>query len=89
VEVVDTTNKIWNIYLSRSVDKWEIKYYSRFLISPGLDDNYLKNAGVVNLKVFFGKYSWTDLRLDLSFGQFIWCPMGGTHSPTYYIPDVD
>ena len=77
-------------YLPRSVDEWEIKYYS----DPGrMPDNWynrLKNAGVINLNKEFGEYitkgSW--LKLELSTGQYIWCPDAIPYGPEIDIPSV-
>lgn len=89
--VVDTCDDRW-IHLPLSVDDWEIKYYSASdpeFVGP--DPKYLKNAGVVNLISFFGKEisrgHW--LELEISAGQYIWCPHGFPFSNVYHIPDVD
>ena len=70
------------IYLPRSVDEWEIKYYSNSepLLKP--DRDYLKNAGVINMKEFiegyFMKGVWFDafiekgFYLELSKGQYLY-----------------
>jgi hypothetical protein len=80
------------IYLPRSVDDWEIKYYSceeEFNLYPC--KAYLKNSGVVNLNEKFGGYISQGCELDLmlSWGQCIWCPSGFPFSKIWYIPDVD
>ena len=86
VMVVDTGEYAY-AYLPRSVDEWEIKYYSKFGDIPPLTDEYLKNAGVVNLKEFFGKYIEKRLVLERSQGQYI--RPGNRWEPKYRIPDVD
>jgi hypothetical protein len=78
------------IYLSRSVDEWEIKYYSTYKdVTPQnlINDKYLKNSGVINLKTYFEKDDWWDkyLKLRISRGQYI-C---GDSGKVWYIPDVD
>lgn len=93
--VVDT-NGPRSIYLSQSVDEWEIKYYSSFGSRPIIkDDKDLKNAGTVNLKEFFGEDisegKW--LKLELSTNQYIAVPYNyhvhnGSYAPRYYIPGV-
>ena len=75
------------IYLPRSVDEWEIKYYSRFGATPNLTYKYLKNAGVLNLNEFFGKYIEKGLELELSMGQYFSVRVYKT--PHYSIPDVN
>ena len=87
VMVVDTYYMA-SIYLPRSVDEWEIKFYSagepRFY--PDLDDKYLKNAGVVNLNEKFGEYIENGICLDLINHHCMW-PVD--HSELcYYIPEV-
>ena len=85
VMVVDTSNKNAFINLSRSVDDWEIKFYSSPDSFSQPDPKYLKNAGVVNLNEFFGKYIWNELFLELGWGQFIL----GDNGKRWSIPDVD
>ena len=70
VMVVDTYMFKGYIDLPQSVDDWEVKYYSRFFYPPSLDVEFLKNAGVVNLKKELGKYIPDGLHLELSDGQF-------------------
>jgi hypothetical protein len=66
--VVDTNSKC-DIYLPYySVNDWEIKYYSHFW-SISQDMDFLKNAGVMNLKVF-GGHIWDSLVLELSNDQY-------------------
>ena len=84
VMVVDT-DKSGYIYLPRSVDDWEIKFYSSFESLPY--PKYLKNSGVVNLNQFFGKYIEEGLSLELVGGKYITVL---TYPWVYYsIPDVD
>jgi hypothetical protein len=92
VMVVDTSYYEKEILLTNSVDEWEIKYYSAFgkrLKNP--DEKYLKNKGVFNLNELFGEYiskgSW--LELQLSRGQYIWCPDAIPYGPEIDIPEVD
>lgn len=59
------------IYLPKSVDEWEIEYYSRFWYEPNLAKEYLKCSGVVNLNSYFGKYIEKGLELILSSSQSI------------------
>ena len=78
-----------DIYLTQSVDEWEIKYYSRFGSLSDLDDKYLKNKGVVNMKKEFNEYLQITLYLELSTGQYIF-PLGhNTSTDRWHIPDVD
>ena len=74
-------------YLPKSVDEWEIKYYSRFFFTPRLDDKYLKNAGIVNLNEFLEGCTSSELILELSWDQFISQKFDPQHR--YNIPDVD
>ncbi|HJJ81202.1 MAG TPA: hypothetical protein O0X21_03780 [Methanocorpusculum sp.] len=77
-------------YLPRSVDEWVIKYYSFPGRMPNYYDDCLKNKGVFNLNELFGEYiskgSW--LELQLSRGQYIWCPDAIPYGPEIDIPDV-
>lgn len=75
-----------DISLPQSVDEWEIKYYSNVwpMSSPLPED--LKNAGVVNLKEFFGEYISEGLLLKVSTGQYI-APLDYREF-RYYIPEV-
>ena len=77
-------------YLPRSVDEWVIKYYSFPGRMPNYYDKYLKNKGVFNLNELFGEYiskgSW--LELQLSRGQYIWCPDAIPYGPEIDIPEV-
>jgi hypothetical protein len=70
--LVDTNGEA-DIYLPKSVDEWEIKYYSRFWHEPNICKEHLKNSGVVNLKKEFRESlshgAW--LNLMLSNGQYI------------------
>ena len=75
------------IYLPRSVDEWEIKYYSRLTEYPTITDECLKNAGTVNLNKFFGEYIRHGLFMRLSMTQ---CLHTVQYSSYYwFIPDVD
>ena len=87
VMVVDTYRNETYIYLPRSVDDWEIKYYSRTAPIYQPDDEYLENAGVVNLNQFFGEYIRDGLILKLRWNQVI-CPKFSSW-PYYLIPDVN
>ena len=87
VMVVDTCGHRY-IYLPRSVDEWEIKYYSRFWHEPNICKEHLKNAGVVNLNEYFGKYIENGLHLELSTGQCIYPRELMWPSPKYTIPSV-
>ena len=84
VMVVDTSNKNAFINLSRSVDDWEIKFYSSPDSFSQPDDKYLKNAGVLNLNEYFGKYIEKGLSLELSWGQYF-----SAWRHHYSIPDVN
>ena len=75
------------IDLPMSVDEWEIKYYSRFWYKPNIENKYLKNAGVVNLKQFFSEEIPEGLHLELESGQYISTSLLG--SSKWSIPDVD
>ena len=90
VMVVDTgnTDKLITIYLPRSVDEWEIKYYSCFDSFSQPDDKYLKNAGTVNLKKFFEKCISEGLWLELSLGQYIASSHKVITGIRYSLPDV-
>ena len=87
VMVVDTYYMA-DIYLPRSVDDWEIKFYSTGepRSHPDLDDKYLKNAGVVNLNEKFGEYIENGICLDLINHHCMW-PVGQSDL-CYYIPEV-
>ena len=85
--VVYTSNVNANVYLPKSVDEWEIKYYSRFLYPPSLDVEFLKNADVVNLKEFFGDHVDGGLLLELNFGQYIYTNINRGYCR--HIPSVD
>ena len=92
VMVVDTGEStialpaLVSIYLPRSVDEWEIKYYSRLNEDPTITDVYLKNSGVINLNQFFGEYVRYGLWFELSWNQ---CLRTVQYSSYYWIiPDV-
>lgn len=71
VMLVDTNGARY-IRLPLSVDEWEIKYYSNFRRMSHPYDKYLKNAGVVNLKEYFGdSIPGKGLRMELTGGQYI------------------
>lgn len=77
------------LYLPKSVDEWEIKYYSSL---GRLDCDFypnLKNAGIINLNEYFRKCITMELELELSIGQSIIgkCPYNTARS--WDIPDVD
>lgn len=69
--------------LPKSVDEWEIKYYSSLCYEPKPKPWALKNACVINLNEYFGE-SAHYLHLELSAGQFI---VSDT-AKMYIIPDV-
>ena len=75
------------IYLPKSVDEWEIDYYSRFRHEPNICDEHLKCSGVVNLNTYFGKFIKKGLDLILSSSQSI----SSVQRPTLYwaIPAVN
>ena len=78
------------IYLPMSVDEWEIKYYSRKYdySNPYLqpDDEYLKNAGTVNLNEYFKNCIRNGLWLEISWDQYIHAPCCPLH--IWSIPEV-
>ena len=85
------TKYMASIYLPRSVDEWEIKYYNAGEVGfyPDLDDKYLKNAGVVNLNEKFGEYISKGICLDLDTNHCCRCMWPVGHSELcYYIPEV-
>ena len=87
--VVDTYRenvKDVTIYLPRSVDEWEIKYYSNILPLKTPEVFFLENAGVVNLNEEFRKDIGKGLYLELSLNQCI----RSVSRPLHYwaIPDV-
>ena len=84
--VVNTDNPKY-IYLTKSVDEWEIKYYSTSYVTWYLYDKHLKNAGTINLNKYFGKAIERGLNLELSSAQYI-C-IWHHEFPHYSIPDVD
>ena len=94
VMVVNTTqppifrHKFKRVYLPRSVDEWEIKYYSRWGSLKAPEPNYLKNACVVNLNEYFKGQDKNGLYIELSAGQFIGNIPGGTRNMYYSIPSV-
>ena len=75
------------IYLPKSVDEWEIEYYSRFWHEPNICGEHLKCSGVVNLNEYFGKYIEKGLYLSVSHNQ----SFSSVSRPLRYwaIPDVD
>ena len=82
------------IFLPRSIDEWEIKFYSCWYeMDEGHGHHsvyhlsHLRNIGVVNLNEYFGEYVKTGLCLELSWGQFIAPPHDSSFR--YSIPDVD
>lgn len=85
--VIDTYRKNVTIGLPRSVDEWEIKYYSNSKPLSRPDPDYLKNAGVVNLNEKFRYHVKDGLHLELSWGQFI--SRRSFSIPRYSIPAVD
>lgn len=95
--IVDTSGRYFTnkeerrlIYLPRSIDKWEIEFYSckkKYNLYPC--KAYLKNAGVVNLNEEFKNSTSMELELYLRVGQSI---IGkGPRNSAYFwdIPDVD
>ena len=92
--MVDTNSKV-NIYLPYySVDKWEIKYYSNFRKMSPPYDQYLKNAGTVNVKLVFGHYLPRGLELWLGPDQLL-CSKNSFYNedgyvvkPVWSIPEV-
>jgi hypothetical protein len=98
---VNTYKRSAIIYLPKSVDEWEIEYYScsKTYIYPC--KAFLKNAGVVNLNEFYKGHNWEYLDLELSKRQCISSPYTwvetiwwGTkrihycYSPSWDIPEV-
>lgn len=88
--MVDTSYYDKDIYLTNTVDKWEIKVYTSFskrLKKP--DDKYLDNAGVVSMKDTFNAYycNGGDLWFELSRGVFI-ASMTSSPYPRWNIPEV-
>lgn len=99
--VVDTHKKSSVIHLSRSVDEWEINYYSSSGKKIYPCKAYLKNAGTVNLNEFYKYHNWEYLNLELSINQCIsspytwvetfWWGEKRVHisfSPSWNIPEV-
>ena len=86
--MVVNTDGVRFIDLPRSVDEWEIKYYSKFGGEPGIDNEYLKCYGIVNLNKKFEKYIEKGLYLALKQDQVITCMYPPYPSPKYYIPSV-
>ena len=84
---VDTYMNTGEIFLPRSVDEWEIEYYSRFWHEPNICGEHLKCSGVVNLNEYFGKYIEKGLYLSVSHNQ----SFSSVSRPLRYwaIPDVD
>ena len=90
-------NEHERIYLPRSVDEWEIKYYSSPDSFSQPDPKYLKNAGTINLKEFIENYYmkgvWFDafiekgFYLELSKGQYLYSMKHPSYS--WNLPDVD
>ena len=74
------------IYLPKSVDEWEIKYYSHHRSFYTQEPKYLKNAGTINLNEYFGEYIWDGLYLELGVDQKIF-PLDSPE-PCWSIPDV-
>lgn len=65
------TNNKCDIYLPKSVDEWEIEYYSRWRHEPNICIEDLKCSGVINLNEYFGEYIEKGLYLYLSTNQEI------------------
>ena len=80
------TNSKCDIYLPKSVDEWEIKYYSRWRHEPNICIEDLKNAGNMNLKENFRHHVDEGLILELSKGQYIY-PQGMDYF-SYDVPSV-
>lgn len=74
--------------LPKCVDYWEIKYYSGFNSTVKQDDDYLQNAGVVNLYELFKKYNSYDFYLELIDGKYIMSPATSKPALIYTIPDA-
>ena len=94
VMMVDTNSKV-NVYLPYySVSVWEIKYYSNFREMSPPYDQYLKNAGTVNVKLVFGHYLPRGLELWLGLDQLLcsknsfYNDMGMIEKPAWSIPEV-
>ena len=88
--MVDTSYYDKDIYLTNTVDKWEIKVYTSFserLRVP--DSKYLDNAGVVSVKDTFNEYycNGGNLWFELSRGVFI-ASMTSSPYPRWNIPEV-
>jgi hypothetical protein len=81
------TNSKCDIYLPKSVDEWEIKFYSRWRHEPNICIGDLKNSVVVDLKENFRHHVDEGLILELSKGQYIY-PQGMDYF-RYDIPEVD
>lgn len=88
------TNGERDIYLTYSVDDWEIGFHSTFGRKPDFGKTHLKNKGVVNLKKEFGVYLWDGLELELSREQslstyYSYYINDKFDTITWDIPDVD
>lgn len=71
VMIVDTSYPTL-IYLTQSVDDWEIMYYDYWWEMPSISGKtYLKNGGDINLKKYFGGTISEVLYLALHFEQSI------------------
>ncbi len=95
VMVVDTHGSR-DIYLPYSVDEWEIKYYSSDWSLVRIDDECLKNEGVLNFKQIFHKYLSYVLKMELRIDTWIYvCYLEYVGNNCYSraiiwaIPDVD
>ena len=77
-----------SIYLPMSVDEWEIKYYSRLNEYPLLTDEYLKNAGTINMNEQFGHYIRYGLSLELSLNQRLHAVQCPSCSVCWLIPEA-
>ena len=87
--VVNTSFYCRDVYLTPTVDEWEIKYYYsywRHLRNP--DPGCLNNAGVINLKEFFKNQIKYRERLYL---ELCWYPRiypVKSFYPSWNIPEV-
>ena len=83
------TNGKCDIYLPKSADEWEIKYYSRWRHEPNICVEHLKCAGVVNLNEYFKECISDKLYLEISIGQSIVGKGPRNTAYSYDIPDVN
>jgi hypothetical protein len=81
------THRPRHISLPRSIDVWEVKYYSSFWYFDYPEPKKLKNSGIFNLREITNQTTLKHIYMELSLDQYL--SPGGPDNTKYYIPDVD